>query len=111
MAAARIEVPAAVVNVGGGSSVSMIDVIGMAQQVTGNPVPLTAVAAQAGDVPVTAADLTLARLLLGYQPSTDLRIGMTRHAEWLRGLPPELLRTYAPPPATNDEQEAPACSS
>ncbi len=111
MAAARVEVPAAVINVGGGSSVSMIEVIGMAREVTGNPVPLTAVPAQAGDVPATAADLTLARLLLGYQPRTDLRIGMTRHAEWLRGLSPELLRAYAPPPATNDDQEALSCSS
>jgi nucleoside-diphosphate-sugar epimerase len=108
IAAAEVTVPAAVINVGGGSSVSMIDVIGMARQVTGNPVPLTAVNPHAGDVPATAADLTLARLLLGYQPHADLRTGMTRHAEWLRRLPPELLRTYAPPPATT-EQEEPTC--
>jgi nucleoside-diphosphate-sugar epimerase len=110
MAAAQVNAPAAVINVGGGSSVSMIDVIGMARDVTGNPVPLTAVRPQAGDVPATAADLTLARLLLNYQPRTDLRTGMTRHAEWLRTLPPELLRTYAPPPATTDE-EVPSCLS
>ena len=103
MAAARVEVPAAVTNVGGGSSVSMIDVISMAQRVTGNPVPLTAVAAQAGDVPATAADLTLARLLLGYQPRTDLHAGMTRQADWLRGLPPDVLRAYAPSPTTNED--------
>jgi nucleoside-diphosphate-sugar epimerase len=111
MAAARVDVPAAVVNVGGGSSVSLIDVIGMAQQITGNPVPLTAVTAQAGDVPATAADITLARLLLGYQPSTDLLTGMTGHAQWLRELPADLLRTYAPPPTTTETEEAPACSS
>lgn len=111
MAAARVEVPAAVTNVGGGSSVSMIDVIDMAQQVIGNPVPLTAVPAQAGDVPATAADLTLARLLLDYQPRTDLRTGMTRQAEWLRGLPSDALRVYMPPPVTEKDQEVPACSS
>ncbi|MFI7598272.1 NAD-dependent epimerase/dehydratase family protein [Actinoplanes sp. NPDC049681] len=111
LAAARVDVPAAVVNVGGGSSVSMIEVIGMAREVTGNPVPLTAVPAQAGDVPATAADPTLARILLDYRPRTDLRAGMTRQAQWLRQLPPELLRAYAPPLATNEDQEAPACSS
>ncbi len=111
MAAALVEVPAAVTNVGGGSSVAMIDVIGMAQQITGNSVPLTAVPAQAGDVPATSADLTRARLLLDYQPRTDLRTGMTRQAEWLRGLPPDLLRAYASPPTTNEDQKVPACSS
>jgi nucleoside-diphosphate-sugar epimerase len=108
IAAAEVDVPAAVINVGGGASVSMIDVIGMTREVTGNPVPLTAVNQQAGDVPATAADLTLARLLLGYQPRTDLRTGMTRHAEWLSRLPPELLRAYAPPPAPADQEE-PTC--
>lgn len=111
MAAARVEVPAAVVNVGGGSSVSMFEVIDMAQQVTGNPVPLTAVPAQAGDVPATAADLTLARLLLDYQASTDLHTGMTQQVEWLRGLSPDELRVYTPPPATDEDQEVSACSS
>jgi nucleoside-diphosphate-sugar epimerase len=106
VAATDVDVPAAVVNVGGGSSASLIDVIGMAREVTGNPVPLTAVDRQAGDVPATAADLTLARRLLGYQPRVDLRTGMSRHAEWLRRLPPHLLRTYTPPPATT-EQETP----
>jgi nucleoside-diphosphate-sugar epimerase len=110
IAAAELDVPAAVVNVGGGSSVSLIDVIGVAREVTGNPVPLTAVNPQAGDVPATAADLTLARLLLGYQPRVDLRTGMTRHAEWLRRLPPGLLRGYAPPPAMT-EQEKPTCAT
>lgn len=108
IAAAELDVPAVVINVGGGSSVSMIDVIREAHEATGNPVPLTAVDPQAGDVPATAADLTLARLLLGYQPRVDLRTGMARHAEWLRRLPPELLRTYAPPPMTTDE-EMPTC--
>jgi nucleoside-diphosphate-sugar epimerase len=97
VAAAEVQVPAAVINVGGGSSVSLIDVITAAREVTGNPVPLTAVAPQAGDVPSTAADLSLARLLLGYQPRVDLLTGMARHTEWLRGLPEKLLRAYTPP--------------
>jgi nucleoside-diphosphate-sugar epimerase len=110
MAAAQVEVPAVVVNVGGGSSVSMLDVIGAARDVTGNPVPLTAVVAQAGDVPATAADLSLAHVVLGFHPCTDLRTGMARHAEWLRQLPAELLRIYTPPPVST-EREVSACSS
>lgn len=109
LAAATVDVPAAVVNVGGGSSVSMIDVIGMARQVTGQPVPLTAIPALAGDVPATAADLTLARVLLGYRPDTDLHTGLARHAEWLRRLPPDQLSLYTPPRVAIEEVSA--CSS
>ncbi|MEV0898188.1 NAD-dependent epimerase/dehydratase family protein [Actinoplanes sp. NPDC049802] len=100
MAAADVQVPAAVVNVGGGSSVSMIDVIRAVRDVTGNPVPLTASGAQPGDVPATSADLALAHILLGYRPQVDLHTGMSRHATWLRGLSPESLRMYIPQPVT-----------
>ena len=110
IAAAGVGIPAAVINVGGGSSVSMIDVIGLAREVTGRPVPLTAAPAQAGEAQATAADLTLARLALGYDPRTDLRTGMAWHAEWLQDLAPHLLRTYAPPPTMADRKE-PTCSN
>lgn len=108
IAASKLTLPAAVMNVGGGSSVSMIDVIGAAREVTGNPVPLTATASLAGDVPATAADLTLAHLLTGYQPHTDLVSGMRRHADWLRQLPSDLMRLYVPAPLMIEE-EVPAC--
>jgi nucleoside-diphosphate-sugar epimerase len=106
IAAADIDSPAAVINIGGGSSVSMTGVIAVAREVTGYPFPLTAVHAQPGDVHATAADLTTARLLLGYEPSTDLRAGMARQADWLRGLSPDLLRIYAPSPMITDPKEA-----
>jgi nucleoside-diphosphate-sugar epimerase len=110
MAAAQADLSAAVLNVGGRSSASMIDVIGIAREVTGNPVPLTAVAAQAGDVAATAADLSQAHALLGYQPQTDLRTGMSAQAAWLRQLPPDLLRAFVPPPASIEPEVEP-CSS
>ncbi len=110
IAAAHLNASAVVVNVGGGVSVSMLDVLRLAEEVTGNPVRLTVLALQAGDVPGTAADLSTARMLLGYQPGTDLRTGMTRHAEWLRRLPPDLLRAFTPPPAPVGNEVA-ACSS
>jgi nucleoside-diphosphate-sugar epimerase len=109
IAAADVVLPAAVINVGGGSTASMIDVIGLARETTGNPVPLTALDRQAGDVPSTAADLSRARDLLGYEPRTDLRTGMALHVRWLRQLPPERLLAYAPPPATTDQEES-TCS-
>ena len=97
IAAAQLDVPVPVViNVGGGSSVSMLDVIRVASQVTERPVPLNPMPAMPGDVPSTAADLTFAQALLHYQPTVGLREGMARQAEWMRGLEPEQYRAFLP---------------
>ena len=109
LSAADGGVPSTVVNVGGGAPVSLADAIAVAREVTGNPVPLTAVSARAGDVSATAADLSLASALLGYRPRIDLRAGMWRHADWLRQLPADLVSRFAPPPA--EFEEVTACSS
>ena len=37
---------------------------------------------QPGDVPLTCADISKARRLLGYEPTTPLRIGLPRFIEW-----------------------------
>lgn len=87
LTAATADVTAAVVNVGGGSSLRMLDVLDLAHEITGRPVPITESAPQAGDVSATHADLSLARRLLSYRPSVDLREGMARQAEWLAELP------------------------
>jgi nucleoside-diphosphate-sugar epimerase len=100
IAAARPTVPTTVINVGGGSSVSLIRVISLASDIVGAPVPLDAVGPVAGDVPGTAANLWLASALLGYGPKTDLRAGMTAQARWLRSLPGDVLRRFAPVTST-----------
>ncbi len=80
------------INVGGGSSVTMLDVVELAATVTGRPVPISAAPPQVGDVAATAADLGLARRLLGFRPEVGLREGMVRHADWLSSVP-DALRT------------------
>ena len=40
---------------------------------------------QPGDVPVTFADITKARKLLGYDPKTKLEDGIPKFVEWFRG--------------------------
>ncbi|MGV9720434.1 NAD-dependent epimerase/dehydratase family protein [Nocardia beijingensis] len=76
-------VNAEVINVGGGSSVSMLEVISIIGEITGRKVPLAMEAPRAGDVEATRADLTLARLLLDYTPSVKLRAGIARHLDWM----------------------------
>jgi nucleoside-diphosphate-sugar epimerase len=94
VAAAHLDTQAALVNVGGGASVSMLAVIDEAARVTGRQVPVKVVAAQPGDVPTTAADLTRAGRLLGYWPTVGLREGLARQAAWLVNLPSERLAAF-----------------
>lgn len=86
LAAASAEVTAAVVNVGGGCSMTMLDILDLAHEVIRWPVPVITADPQAGDVAASEADLTLARRVLGYRPTVDLREGMARHVDWLTGL-------------------------
>ncbi|MFD8564651.1 NAD-dependent epimerase/dehydratase family protein [Streptosporangium canum] len=83
MAASLAPAQAEVVNIGGGRSVSMLDVLACAAQVTGREVPVLRDARQLGDVDATEADLTRARDLLGYEPSTPLAEGMSQQWKWI----------------------------
>jgi nucleoside-diphosphate-sugar epimerase len=90
VAAGRAELPStvrsAVVNVGGGASVSMAQLVSLVEQIVGRPAPIARMPITPGDMPITAADLTAAHRLLGYRPAVRLADGVRRHAEWL--LPP-----------------------
>jgi nucleoside-diphosphate-sugar epimerase len=103
LAAARVPQPPPVVNVGGGESVTMTEVLKIAEGLTGRPVPVVPAGTQAGDVAATEADLTLARVALGYRPEVSLAEGMARHIEWLRAIGPERRHTLLLP-----GQESPA---
>jgi nucleoside-diphosphate-sugar epimerase len=88
IAAAQVPEPPPVVNVGGGTSRTMTEVLTLAAELTGKPVPVVRTAAQPGDVSTTEADLTLARAALAYQPQVDLAQGMARQIDWLRTAQP-----------------------
>jgi UDP-glucuronate 4-epimerase len=40
---------------------------------------------QSGDVPMTYADISKARMLLGYDPKTKIEEGIPKFVEWFRG--------------------------
>jgi UDP-glucuronate 4-epimerase len=83
VAAGSAPAQAEVVNVGGGASVTMLDVLAGAAALTGREVPVERDASQPGDVDATAADLTLARHLLGYVPSVAFAEGLERQYAFL----------------------------
>ncbi|TDI46957.1 MAG: NAD-dependent epimerase/dehydratase family protein [Acidobacteria bacterium] len=76
----------AVYNIGGGSRVSMLEVIETIRDVTKGELKIEFNPKQKGDMRDTYADTSAARTDLGYAPSTDLRQGLVREWEWIRGL-------------------------
>jgi UDP-glucuronate 4-epimerase len=52
----------------------------------GRPLRVRHLPEQAGDVPITYADVSRARDELGYRPTTPIATGLTRFVEWYRAL-------------------------
>jgi UDP-glucose 4-epimerase len=73
-------------NLGGGSTVTVREVIDLLGELLGSPVDATFGATQPGDVRHTSADTTRAREALGFAPTVTLREGLGREVEWLRGV-------------------------
>ena len=76
--------PGTVVNVAGGSSISMSDLLLLAAEVAGRPPSVERLPHEPGDVARTGGTIDRARAVLGWQPSTDLRSGLTAQVEWHR---------------------------
>jgi UDP-glucose 4-epimerase len=86
IAAATRGVPGRVYNIGGGSRVSMNQVLEMIGRVTGRQLNITRDEAQKGDMRHTYADTTLARQDLGFSPRVSLEEGLTAEFQWLSGV-------------------------
>jgi nucleoside-diphosphate-sugar epimerase len=86
VAAGAVAAQAEVVNVGGGTSIPMREVLGLTEKLTGRPLLLDRSDLKPGEVQDTVADLTQAKALLGYEPNISLEEGMARHLAWLQGV-------------------------
>ncbi len=86
VAAASQGVPGRVYNVGGGSRVSINDVLHMVARVSGRQPRVSVDAAQKGDMRHTYADTSLARADLGFVPTVALEQGLAAECEWLSGI-------------------------
>ncbi len=75
-----------VFNLGGGSQVSLLQAIAIAEDIAGRKAKLKRSERQKGDVRHTRARLDLARIKLGYSPKVGLRKGLNEEWNWLRGL-------------------------
>jgi nucleoside-diphosphate-sugar epimerase len=78
--------PGGVYNIGGGSRVSINEVLGMIERVTGRPLRVRREASQRGDMRDTFADTSRAKTDLGFAPSKPLESGLAAESDWLSAL-------------------------
>jgi nucleoside-diphosphate-sugar epimerase len=83
LAAATCEAAGMVMNIGGGSRVSVNDVIKRLRDLVGKDVRVSYTQAAQGDVRHTSADTRRAASVLNYAPKVDLRAGLTAEIEWV----------------------------
>ena len=72
-----------VCNVGGGSRVTVNDVLKIIEEELGRQLMIEREERQHGDARHTSADVTRAQKLLNYQPKVTLRTGLQRELTWL----------------------------
>jgi len=78
--------PGEVINIAGGGEAVLADIIDLAGELLGAPVPLDRQPGQAGDVTRTGGAIAKAERLLGWRPVVGLREGLAAEAAWLRSL-------------------------
>ena len=76
--------PSTVLNVAGGGSVSLLDLIGMVGDAVGTPIRIEQQDAKPGDVRATGGSIELAAQQLGWQPQVDLATGIEQQVAWHR---------------------------
>jgi UDP-glucose 4-epimerase len=87
IAAGERGVPGRAYNIGGGSRVSMTDVLRILEGVAGHPLRINRESAQKGDMRDTYADTTRARQDLGFAPTVALEEGIQAEYRWLASSP------------------------
>jgi nucleoside-diphosphate-sugar epimerase len=76
--------PGTVLNVAGGATTSVNELLGLVGDALGTEVPVEHHPAEAGDVTLTSGAIDRAGALLGWKPSMSLREGVARQVEWYR---------------------------
>jgi UDP-glucuronate 4-epimerase len=71
-------------NLGENDTIQLRDLIAGIENALGEKAKINRLPEQPGDMPVTYADISKARKLLGYNPSTRLSDGLPRFIEWFR---------------------------
>jgi UDP-glucuronate 4-epimerase len=73
-------------NLGESQTVTLNRLIELLEQSLGRKAIIEHLPAQAGDVPITYADISKSRQQLGYAPNVKIEEGIPKFVEWLRGI-------------------------
>ncbi len=76
--------PFEIINLGESQTTTLLRLIELLEESLGVKARIERHPDQPGDVPVTYADISKARRLLGYNPSTPVESGIPKFVEWLR---------------------------
>jgi UDP-glucuronate 4-epimerase len=71
-----------IINLGESRTVELRDLIALIEKIAGKRAQIRSLPAQPGDVPITYADISKARQLLGYNPQVPIEDGIARFIEW-----------------------------
>ncbi len=69
-------------NLGESQTIELRELIAAIEQTLGKKAKINQLPEQPGDVPLTCADISKARKLLGYNPTTPLSAGLPKFIEW-----------------------------
>lgn len=75
-----------VFNIGGGSRVVLTEVLDTMEAIVGQPIKRNHIGEAMGDARHTAADVSKAKGILGYQPQVSLQEGLAQEWEWIKAL-------------------------
>ncbi|MEM3373885.1 MAG: GDP-mannose 4,6-dehydratase [Candidatus Woesearchaeota archaeon] len=71
-------------NLGNSNTVSLNELIKTIEEITGKKAIIKREKMPKGDVPLTYADITKSKRLLGYEPKTNIKEGMQKFYEWYK---------------------------
>ncbi|MEU6341884.1 NAD-dependent epimerase/dehydratase family protein [Streptomyces sp. NPDC046977] len=92
IAAATVPTAQGVINVGGGSNASLLEVINIVTSLVGRDIQIQQDRARSGDVLLTRADPSRAHEVLGWRPRVDLHNGLHAHMHALAAQAPNYSR-------------------
>jgi UDP-glucuronate 4-epimerase len=76
--------PFEIINLGESQTVTVNCLIELLEEALGQKAIIERRPPQPGDVPLTHADISKARALLGYQPATPIEMGIRKFADWIK---------------------------
>jgi UDP-glucuronate 4-epimerase len=84
VAALDLDHPYEIINLGNNTPVSLNEFIATLEKITDKTMKINQMGMQPGDVDQTYADISKAQELLGYNPKTSFKEGLTKFVEWYK---------------------------